>query len=303
MVLAAPVFDGDRPVGVLAADLDLTTLYRVVQTSRFGSGSALLISPAAQVLVQTSRTTPRTENDLLQAGALRETVDTVPAKLALQGRAGVRERVRIQGKRLRLRLRPDRGGGLGRDRAREPRRGLLGRRRSAPDRVRDHRHRRPRRRRAGRAVRAPGGAPDRSIRAAARSVAGGDLTTRVEPRGSAEFQDLGGSFNSMVGSLGALVKRIDTASAELSGSAGQLAAAAEQLAASTQEQSTAATQTSATMEELARTFTTIADTISDVATQTADTREVLDDTDRDLQASSERVLSLARARRRGRRRC
>jgi methyl-accepting chemotaxis protein len=47
------------------------------------------------------------------------------------------------------------------------------------------------------------------------------------------------------------------------------------------------------MEELARTFTGIADTVSGVATQTAGTREVLDETDRDLQASSERALALA----------
>jgi methyl-accepting chemotaxis protein len=294
MVLAAPVLRGDRVVGVLAADLDLTTMYGFLADSRLGrSGTSLLIDQASQVLLQTGRARPASENELLQTGSLRSTVDTNPARQALQGRAGVDDHVRIGGEEYvsGFAPMPRLGWGAIVRQSRDEAFSAVGDQRSLALLVIV----------LGTLVAAAlayvfarqAARPIHSIGSAARAVAGGDLTTRVAPTGSVEFQELGGSFNSMVAALNALVGRIDDTSADLSSSATELAAAAEQLAATTQEQSTAATETSATMEELARTFTSIADTVTAVAGKTADTREVLDETDRDLQASSDRALALA----------
>jgi methyl-accepting chemotaxis protein len=128
---------------------------------------------------------------------------------------------------------------------------------------------------------------------AARRVADGDLGTRVTPSGSAEVEELGGSFNRMVESLEQLVGQIAEAGTHLSTAATQLSSAAEELSATTSHQTSAATQTSATMEELARTSHSIAETVSSVARETTDTCEVLKEADTDMQRSSERILALA----------
>jgi methyl-accepting chemotaxis protein len=294
MVLAAPVMDGKRVARVLAVDLDLSSIYGFVQDATLGrSGTSLLISPAGQVMVQTSTAQPRTEADLLQSGSLRETVDTAPARRVLQGQSGVDEHVKIEGNEYVSGFAPVKTGGWGAI-VREDRD-------EAFSAVGDQRSLAALILLAGilfAAVAAylfarQAARPIDSIRTAARSVAGGDLSARVEPDGTVEFRELSGSFNTMVGSMNSMLARIDDTSSELSSSASELAAAAEQLAATTQEQSTAATETSATMEELARTFTSIADTVSGVAAQTQDTREVLEETDKEIEASSQRALTLA----------
>jgi methyl-accepting chemotaxis protein len=294
MILAYPVMDRDRVRGVVAADLDLTPMYGFVADSKLGSsGSSQLIDAASQVLVQTGAARPASETDLLHGGSLRASVDTDPARQVLQGRAGVDEHEEIGGDEFVAGYAPIPKVGWGAivRQERDEAFSAVGDQRSLALLVIV----------LGTLVAAglaylfaqQATRPIRSIGAAARAVADGDLTTRVTPDGAVEFQELGSSFNTMVDALDALVARIDDTGAELSRSATELAGAAEQLAATTQEQSTAATETSATMEELARTFTGIADTVSGVATQTAGTREVLDETDRDLQASSERALALA----------
>jgi methyl-accepting chemotaxis protein len=294
MIFAAPIVRDGETVAVVAADLDLTELYPLVLEQKLGrTGTTILVNPASQVLVDTTAGRPVGEGAMLRAGSLRATVDTAAARGALAGRSGVADHVRLNGRELISGFAPVPSVGWG---------GIVRENRDEAFAAVDDQ-------RAlafivvliGILVAAglaylfarQAARPVSAIAGAARQVARGNLTTRVVPGGTAEFQDLGGSFNSMVESLNSLVARIDDTSAELSSSANQLAAASEQLAATTQEQSTAATETSATMEELARTFTSIAETVGSVAGQTADTRQVLDDTDRDLQASSERVLALA----------
>jgi len=294
LVLAAPVTEGRRVTGVLAADLKLTSLRGFVASSRLGrTGVSLVVGRNMQLLATSEGGPQETEAAMLRAGALRASVDTAAGRAALEGRSGVEEHVEIRGNdfvsgyapipsvgwaAIVRQDRDDAFSAVGTQRRVSLLLLIIG------------------------ILVATGLAwvfarqasrPLRTMRAAAGRVAGGDLTTRVAPTGTIEFQDLGGSFNTMVDSLDALVRSVHATSSELSSSSTQLAAAAEQLAATTQEQSTAATQTSATMEELARTFTSIAETVGDVAEQTADTRAVLDETDRDLQESSQRVLALS----------
>ena len=113
---------------------------------------------------------------------------------------------------------------------------------------------------------------------AAGAVAVGDLSRRVEPRGTREVHALGTAFNAMV-------SRLDGVMAELGG-------AARELAATTQQQTAAATETSASMEELARTSTSIASTIDLVAEQADETRANLEQAQSDFAASGERTQAL-----------
>ena len=94
-------------------------------------------------------------------------------------------------------------------------------------------------------------------------------------------------------SLRALADETRSASTEVNASAAQLSASSEELAATTTQQSAAVTEASATTEELARASASIAETVGDVAAQAAETRDNLERAEADIQASSERTLSLA----------
>jgi methyl-accepting chemotaxis protein len=120
--------------------------------------------------------------------------------------------------------------------------------------------------------------PIAELATAAGAVAEGDLSRRVEPRGTREVHALGTAFNAMV-------SRLEGVMAELGG-------AARELAATTQQQTAAATQTSASMEELARTSTSIASTIDLVAEQADETRANLEQAQADFAASGERTQAL-----------
>ena len=107
----------------------------------------------------------------------------------------------------------------------------------------------------------------------------GDLSRRVEPRGTREVHALGTAFNAMV-------SRLDGVMAELGG-------AARELAATTQQQTAAATETSASMEELARSTISIAEAAGGVTSQVADVRARIGSAQAELVASVERVQSLS----------
>jgi len=109
-------------------------------------------------------------------------------------------------------------------------------------------------------------------------VANGDLTRRVEPKGTREVHGLAVAFNAMV-------ERLESVMADLSG-------VARELAATTQQQTAAATETSASMEELARTSTSIASTIDLVAEQADETRSNLEQAQTHFAASGERTQAL-----------
>jgi methyl-accepting chemotaxis protein len=294
MVFAAPIVGGGRVTGVLAADFDLTSLFSFVSDAQYGPrGNSVVVDGAGHLLVQSAGGRPRSEADILARGGLRQVVDTNPARQVQQGRRGVDHHVRADATTYVVGYAPVPTAGWG----------ILVRapRSEAFAAVGDQR-------RVALIVVIVGlliaaalaylfarqaARPMSTIAGAARRVAAGDLGTRVQPEGTIEFQELGGSFNAMVDSLNSLVARMRTTSTELASSSSELASASEQLAATMQEQSTAATETSATMEELARTFTSISDTVAAVATQATDTRDVLEDTDRALQSSSERAVALA----------
>jgi methyl-accepting chemotaxis protein len=292
-VVAVPVLRGGRVIAVAAGDLDLTRLHPFVRESRLGrSGQALLLDPQQRPLV-TDAGSPTTEADLLAQGALRERVDTEAARRGVAGTTGTVERTRIGGREFITGYAPIRTTGwaaiIRQDRE-EAFAAIDEQKRLAILLVL-----------LGTLVAATlaylfarqAARPLLDMAGAARAVAGGDLTARVQGRGAAEVEELSGSFNSMVESLGVLVGHIDRTSTELSGSATELSAVAEQLAAGTHEQSAAATQTSATMEELARTFSSIADTAAGVAQQTTQTRQSLVDAASAMEASSTRSMTLA----------
>ncbi len=135
--------------------------------------------------------------------------------------------------------------------------------------------------------------PVKRLGSAARRVADGDLTARVDPEGPGELRELGGSFNAMVESLGRLVAHLRAASADLSTSATQLSSSSQQLATTTTQQSSSATETSSTMQALATTTQSIAESVSGVESRAKDTRDALVQADADLASSAERTLALA----------
>jgi methyl-accepting chemotaxis protein len=97
----------------------------------------------------------------------------------------------------------------------------------------------------------------------------------------------------MLASLNGLVSRLRGASTDMNTASTELASSAEELAATTTEQSAALTEASATTEELARTSSSIADTVAHAAVQANETREILEQAEADVTASSERTLALA----------
>ena len=135
--------------------------------------------------------------------------------------------------------------------------------------------------------------PIRRLTGAVNRVSRGDLTTRIEPRGSSELVTLAESFNTMVATCQQLVEQLTTAGVEVNSAAAELSASSDQLAATTTQQSAAVTQATATTEELARSSAAIADTVEEVAKQTAETRDNLGQAEADIALSSERTLALA----------
>lgn len=292
LVIAAPIRRGDRIVAVAAADLDVTSMHQFTTQSRLGSGVSLIVDADQRALVS-SEWEPRSERDLLASGALRRRADTPGARAGTAGQSGVTDRVAVGGRDFLAGYAPIEvlgGAALVRQDREEAFAAMEDQRDLALLLVL-----------IGTVVAGvlaylfarQAARPLTDMAGAARAVAGGDLTRRVEPRGTAEVEELSTSFNAMVAALSALVDRIDNTSAELSGAANELSAVAEQLAAGTHEQSAAATETSATMEELARTFTSIAETSAAVARQTALTRESLADAAGAMEESSTRSAALA----------
>jgi methyl-accepting chemotaxis protein len=293
-VAAVPVRQGDRVTGVIAADLDATSLYQYVAVARLGkTGSAELIDPQLEKVISSQDGKPANEAEMVASGALSQRVDFPSARQALAGRAGTVRKEKDAGVNLVTGYAPVPAIGWG---------------------VLVQQHESEAFAAVGslrnwailivivgvlitgacaalfarRAIR-----PLYAVAQAARSVASGDLRTRVEPSGSSEVRELGVTFNVMVESLDGLVTQIAEAGTRLATSASELSSAAEELSATTTQQTSAATETSATMEELARTSQSIAETVASAADQTEDTRAVLEDADADMQRSSERIIALA----------
>ena len=293
LVIAEPVRRAGRVVAVVAGDLDVTLMHQFTTQARLGSSGVSLIVDADRRELVSSEWDSRNERDLLASGALRNRSETPGARLGTAGGTGTTDRVRVGDREFLAGHSPVEalgGAALVRQDREEAFEAIDEQKRLALLVVL-----------LGTVVAAglaylfarQAARPLMAMAGAARAVAGGDLTTRVQPRGTAEVEELSGSFNAMGEALSRLVARIDDTSAELSGASTELSAVAEQLAAGTHQQSTAATQTSATMEELARTFTSIADTVVDAARQTAQTREWLLDAAGAIEASSSRSAALA----------
>ena len=294
LVMASPIRRGGEVAGVVAADLDLVALVDFLEASQpRPRGNALLVDGSLRKIAASADGRAETEEELVTRGAMRARLDTPATRNATAGRRGAERHSVVAGERVIAGYAPVEVLGWGAI-VRQDREAAL----AAVD---DERSLAALLVLLGVAVAAglaylfarQASRPLIAIAGAARSVAGGDLTTRVTPRGAAEAQELGGSFNAMVDALNSLVAGIEVTSADLSSASSQLSSAAGELATTMQEQSAAATETSATMEELARTFASIADTVGSVAGQTAQTSAALEKADEALAESSERVLGLA----------
>ena len=293
-IFAVPVERRGRVTRVLAADADATELATFIDEAVLGrTGEASLVDRQRRLIISTRFGRPRSEAEMVAKGALSAREDSPSVTAALAGGSGIARHETQDGRDLITGY------------ANVPTTGWAATvhqdEKEAFAAVSDQR-------RVALIVVLLGlllaasfayffarrtTKPLSDVAAAARRVADGDLSTRVQPSGAAEVEELGGSFNRMVASLQALNQQIADAGAHLSTASAELSSAAEELSATTAQQSSAATETSATMEELARTSQSIADTVSSVAAQTTDTREVLKDADDDLQRSSERIVALA----------
>jgi methyl-accepting chemotaxis protein len=89
--------------------------------------------------------------------------------------------------------------------------------------------------------------------AAMRSLARGDLTTRLESRACAETVAIGDEFNEALKQLHNLVARARSASEEIRDSAGEIARGHTDLSTRTEEQASSLEQTAASMEEMSAT--------------------------------------------------
>jgi methyl-accepting chemotaxis protein len=294
-IVAVPVEERERVTGVLAADLDVTSLYNFIRSARLGeTGDATLVNDDGRKIITLRDGRPEDEAAMIARGALTEVDSSPSARNALGGEAGTTRHETVAGRDVVTGYAPVANGlgwaALVHQDEKEAFVAVSDLRRVAILVV------------LAALVLAVLFAlffarrttkPLTEVAHAARRVADGDLATRVTPGGSLEIEELGGSFNSMVASLERLVGQIAEAGTHLSTAAAELSSAAEELSATTSHQTSAATQTSATMEELARTSQSIAETVSSVAGQTTDTCEALKEADEDMQRSSERILALA----------
>jgi methyl-accepting chemotaxis protein len=293
-VLAVPRFEDGRPTGVLAADVDATLLYTFIRNAKLGStGNAVLVDPQQLEIIALRDGEPADEAAMVDRGALRARYDLESARAATAGRDGTVRHEAVEGRDVVTGYATVSGPGWGSLVQADEEEAF-----AVVDDLRDlviaivlvglgvttlfaylFARRQTR--------------PLSAVAHAARRVAGGDLTARVQPAGATEVQALGASFNQMLDALDRLVLQIADASAQLSSASAELSAAAEELSATTAHQTSAATETSATMEELARTSQSIAETVASVASQTTDTCDVLQEAGDDIQRSSERTLALA----------
>ena len=293
-IVAVPFVQRGRVTGVLAADLNATSLFPLIQEARLGeTGDAALDDNNGRRILTLHDGRPPDEAAMIARGALREVDDSASSREALAGQTGTTRHEEVEGRDVVTGFAPVPGPGwaaLVHQDEDEAFVAVADLRRVAIIVV------------LAALVLAALFAlffarrttkPLTAVARAARRVEEGDLATRVTPGGSAEIEELGGSFNRMVASLEQLVGQIAEAGSHLSTAAAELSSAAEELSATTSHQTSAATQTSATMEELARTSQSIAETVSSVAGQTTDTCEALKEADADMQRSSERILSLA----------
>ncbi|GJD32024.1 hypothetical protein PMNALOAF_3289 [Methylobacterium adhaesivum] len=92
--------------------------------------------------------------------------------------------------------------------------------------------------------------PLEDVMAFAERVGGGDLSGRLEARGSDEIARLGQTLNGMVGGLADLARTNRAATADLNAAAAEIRASAQEQAASVEEQFAAVQETAATVDEI-----------------------------------------------------
>ena len=208
-IAAVPFVERGRVTGVLAADLNATALFPLIQEARLGkTGDAALDDNDGRRILALHDGRPPDEAAMIARGALREVDGSASARAALDGQTGTTRHEEVAGRDVVTGFAPD------------PRPGWAALVHQDEDEafvaVADLRRvalvvvlaalvlavlfalffaRRTTK-------------PLTAVAHAARRVAEGDLATRVTPSGSAEIEELGGSFNRMVASLEQLVGQI-----------------------------------------------------------------------------------------------
>ena len=261
-VIARPVLGaGDRPVGVVVADLDPVVLVRLFDPELDVGGKVVVSDAQHRLIYETSIGEVADGAALLAAGALRTTVDNLATRQAVAtGEPGTARYADLHGR--------DVIGGY-----------------DILDQVADYdvtalnwviSVEDP----AG-AVLAP--VSDQRRYATLAVILGALLATGAAlVFGTREARKLRG-----------LADQTSSAGVAVNSAAAQLSASSEELASTTTQQSAAVTQATATTEELARASSAIADTVDEIARQTAETRENLEHAEADITVSSERTLALA----------
>ncbi|MEM7567589.1 MAG: methyl-accepting chemotaxis protein, partial [Pseudomonadota bacterium] len=118
--------------------------------------------------------------------------------------------------------------------------------------------------------------PISMVNASLRDIAEGegDLTVRVNEKGSDELAQLGKGFNKFVGRVHGIISEIAGASQEVASSAAQIAAASEELATGFKNQNDQAAQISAAAEQMSASIIEVARKAEDATSSSQQAGEV-----------------------------
>lgn len=124
------------------------------------------------------------------------------------------------------------------------------------------------------------------------AVAGGDLTRRMEPRGSDEIGVLTGTLNRMADDLRDAVGGVNSATAQLAASSQQIAATSERISETVDDQVGAAEETSASMEQIASQITRVAQSAESLTSSVEQTSTSIGEMGQSIEQTAESSDSL-----------
>jgi methyl-accepting chemotaxis protein len=126
----------------------------------------------------------------------------------------------------------------------------------------------------------------------------GDLTKRVEVRGTDEAAEAATWFNAFVAKIHDIVAQVRDAGAQVSAAAGQLATASEGLSAGAQEQASSLEQTAASLEEITSAVNQTADNAREANQLAAGSRETAAKGEQGAQEAATAMKAVTQAARR-----
>lgn len=127
------------------------------------------------------------------------------------------------------------------------------------------------------------------------SVAGGDLTGRLETAGNDEIGQLAGSLNSMAAQLRKLVSEVDRATTQVASAAEEIAATSEHISATVDEQVGSTESMSSSMEEIAVQIARVAENAEGLAASVDQTSSSIAQMGQAIEATADNTESLGSA--------